>query len=194
MGNLKFVAFGIIAFVIFTAVSNNSGSDDGYSGLDLDQALSVASTSLTKFEGTENVDKDNVMDKFSAKYGSDLNATQPALHTGNIGVNSQEDGSFLAFDDQNNNQIKDANEGDLFKLEVDNENNRLIASNDEQVNEQGFSGSGLLMGMLLGNMMSRQRATGANPAAKKATPRASKSKGFSSAKSRAGSGSHASGK
>jgi hypothetical protein len=65
------------------------------------------------------------------------------------------------------------------------------------VRESGFSGSGLIMGMLLGNMMSRQRATGTNPAAKRATPKrsASKSKSsFGSAKSRVGSGSHSSGK
>ena len=53
------------------------------------------------------------------------------------------------------------------------------------------------MGMLLGNMMSRQRMTGANPASKKATPRARKAapaKKGNTMRSRAGSGSHTSGK
>ena len=169
---------------------------------DLDRILGVASNSMTSFESKNSSNADalnegNVMDKFSSSYASDLNASQPPIHSGPIGVNSQKDGSFAGFDDKNNNGIKDEGEEDIFKLEVDTENNRLVASNGGEVREAGFSGSGLIMGMLLGNMLSRQRATGANPAAKRATPKrsaSSKSKSFSSAKSRVGSGSHSSGK
>jgi hypothetical protein len=168
---------------------------------DLDRVLGVASHSMNSFESKnsssgEALNEGNVMEKFSSNYASDLNASQPPIHTGPIGVKSQADGSLAGFDDKNNNGVKDADEKDLFKLEVDTENNRLVASNEGEVRESGFSGSGLIMGMLLGNMLSRQRATGANPAAKRATPKrsASKSKSFGSAKSRVGSGSHSSGK
>ncbi len=168
---------------------------------DLDRILGVASDSMVSFESKnsssgEALNEGNVMEKFSSNYASDLNASQPPIHSGPIGVNSQKDGSFAGFDDKNSNGVKDADEKDLFKLEVDTENNRLVASNEGEVRESGFSGSGLIMGMLLGNMLSRQRATGANPAAKRATPKrsASKSKSFGSAKSRVGSGSHSSGK
>ncbi len=168
---------------------------------DLDRILGVASDSMVSFESknSSNLDalnEDNVMDKFSSNYASDLNASVPPIHSGPIGVKTEQDGSFAGFDDKNNNGVKDADEKDLFKLEVDTENNRLVASNEGEVRESGFSGSGLIMGMLLGNMLSRQRATGANPAAKRATPKrsASKSKSFGNAKSRVGSGSHSSGK
>ncbi|GAA0398963.1 hypothetical protein GCM10009133_04750 [Cocleimonas flava] len=157
---------------------------------DLDRVLGVASDSMTKFEGTEDVNKDNVMEKFSSTYQSNLNSAQPPLLPGTIGVTPAKDGSLLSFEDKNNNNIQDEGEPDLFKLEVDSENNRLVASSQEEVRESGFSGTGLLMGMLIGNMLSRQRATGANPAAKRATPR----KAAPSAKSRAGSGSHSRGK
>ncbi len=168
---------------------------------DLDRILGVASDSMVTFENKnssnlEALNDGNVMDKFSSSYASSLNTSQPPIHTGPMGVKPKEDGSFAGFDDKNSNGIQDEGEKDIFKLEVDTENNRLVASNEGEVRESGFSGSGLIMGMLLGNMLSRQRATGANPAAKKATPkRATKAKSsFGSAKSRAGSGSHSSGK
>ncbi|MCF6189919.1 MAG: hypothetical protein L3J51_05545 [Cocleimonas sp.] len=168
---------------------------------DLDRILGVASDSMVSFESKnssnmEALNEGNVMDKFSSSYASDLNASVPPIHSGPIGVKSEKDGSFAGFDDKNNNGVKDADEKDLFKLEVDTANNRLLASNEGEVRESGFSGSGFIMGMLLGNMLSRQRATGARPAMKKATPKrsASKSKSFGSAKSRVGSGSHSSGK
>ncbi len=168
---------------------------------DLDRILGVASDSMVTFESknSSNMDtlnKDNVMDKFSTNYATNLNASQPPIHSGPIGVKSQTDGSFAGFDDKNKNGVKDADEKDLFKLEVDTENNRLVASNEGEVRQSGFSGSGLIMGMLIGNMLSRQRATGANPAARRATPkRSAKPKSsFGSAKSRMGSGSHSSGK
>jgi hypothetical protein len=167
---------------------------------DLDRVLGVTSESLTKFENTSgnlnatDINKDNVISKFSESYEKDLNAVQPPLNAGPIGVKSEADGSLLGFDDKNNNKVKDEGEKDLFKMEVDSQNNRLVASSDGEVREQGFSGSGLLMGMLIGNMLSRQRATGANPASRRATPkRASKVKS-NSFKSRSGSGSFSRGK
>ena len=168
---------------------------------DLDRVLGVASDSMVSFESKnssnlEALNEGNVMDKFSSSYASNLNASQPPIHTGPMGVKSEKDGSFAGFDDKNNNGIKDEGEKDIFKLEVDTENNRLVASNEGEVRESGFSGSGLIMGMLLGNMLSRQRATGANPAARKATPKAARKtkSSFGNAKSRVGSGSHSSGK
>ena len=165
----KFATFATTTIICSTVLL--AGCDQKKSATaDLDRVLGVASDSMTKFEGTEDVNKDNVMDKFSSAYQSNLNSAQPPLLPGTIGVTPDKDGSLLSFEDKNNNNIQDEGEKDLFKLEVDSENNRLVASSEEEVRESGFSGSGLLMGMLIGNMLSRQRATGANPAAKRATP------------------------
>ena len=192
---LSLTAVVISAFALTACDQNKSATAD------LDRILGVASDSMVSFESKNSsnmatLNEGNVMEKFSSNYATDLNASQPPIHSGPIGVKSENDGSFAGFDDKNNNGVKDADEKDLFKLEVDTENNRLVASNEGEVRESGFSGSGLIMGMLLGNMLSRQRATGANPAAKRATPKrsASKSKSFGGAKSRVGSGSHSSGK
>jgi len=195
LGKFKYVIYAVVGVaVVFSLINDKDSSSGGTSRADLDQVLNVASGTLTSFESKEDVNKDNVMDKFAGSYMQDLNSTQPALHSGAIGVESKEDGSFGAFADDNNNMTKDAGEKDLFKLEVDSENNRLVASDEETVRDSHFSGTGLLMGMLIGSMLGRQRATGANPAAKKATPKAASKSANKSARSRAGSGSHSSGK
>lgn len=166
----------------------------------LNKALDVASNTMTSFEKKDQstVNKDNAMDVFSKDYANNLNKTPELSQLGPMGVRPEADGSFVAFSDANKNNIKDANEKDLFKVEADAENQRLIASDGETVTEQSHSGmmNGFIMGMLLSNMMGRQRSAGINPARKKATPPPRKSKGFwsSNARSRSGSGSHASGK
>ena len=182
---LSLTAVVISAFALTACDQNKSATAD------LDRILGVASDSMVSFESKNSsnmatLNEGNVMEKFSSNYATDLNASQPPIHSGPIGVKSENDGSFAGFDDKNNNGVKDADEKDLFKLEVDTENNRLVASNEGEVRESGFSGSGLIMGMLLGNMLSRQRATPKRSA--------SKSKSFGGAKSRVGSGSHSSGK
>ncbi len=191
---MKIVTITITTIICSTILL--AGCEKKSATADLDRVLGVTSESLTKFENTSSeVNKDNVMSKFSETYAKDLNATQPPLNAGPIGVNSQADGSLLGFDDKNNNKIKDAGEKDLFKMEVDTENNRLVASSEGEVREHGFSGSGLLMGMLIGNMLSRQRATGASPASRRVTPkRAATTAKSNSFKSRSGSGSFSRGK
>ena len=165
----------------------------------LNKALDVASNTMTSFESNgDKVNKDNAMDVFSKDYATNLNNTQELAKLGPIGVKPAQDGSFVAFSDANKNNAQDEGEKELFKLEADAENQRLIASDGETVTERPHSGmmNGFIMGMLLSNMMGRQRSAGVNPARKRATPPPRKSSAFRSpsAKSRSGSGSHASGK
>lgn len=192
LSKLKYVIFAVVGIaVVFSLINDKDGSSGGgTSRADLDQVLNVASGTLDSFESREDVNKDNVMDKFAGSYMQNLNSSQPTIHSGAIGVESKTDGSFGAYTDSNNNMTKDEGEKELFKLEIDSENNRLIASDEDAVRDSHFSGTGLLMGMLIGSMLGRQRAAGANPAAKKATPKSA----YKSARSRAGSGSHSKGK
>jgi hypothetical protein len=164
---------------------------------DLNKSLDVASNTMNSFEDSgSDVTQDNAMDVFSKNYASNLNSEQSLNHLGPMGVQTENDGSFTAYADTNSNQVKDADEKGIFKLEADAENNRLVASTDSEVAQQPHMGmgSGFLMGMLMSNMLGRQRATGTNPASRRATKRSSAAKKTPSAKSRAGSGSHSSGK
>ena len=97
---------------------------------DLDQALSVAAQSLDQFEasGRSDISEQNAMDEFALVYTNNLNAAQPALHTGQLGVVPMEDGAFSVFDDKNSNKEQDSGEKEIFKVEVDEVNGRLIAS------------------------------------------------------------------
>lgn len=187
---LKYIVYGVIGLgVVYVLVIDQDGSDSIRA--DLDQVLNVAVESLDTIEGQEGVNKDNAMDKFAETYSSKLNTSQPALHTGTVGVATSGDGSFDAYADDNNNATQDSGEKDLFKLEIDDENKRLIASDESSVRDHGFSGTGLIAGMLLGSMLSRQRASGRKPAGGRTTT--SKS-AYKSARSRASSGSHSRGK
>jgi len=155
---------------------------------DLDQALTVAADSLVRFDNSEtDIKEENAMEEFAIVYTNALNASQPVVHTGPLGVAPKEDGSFSVYDDKNSNMIADSGEKELFIVEVDEQNDRLIASTEGYVRDRGFSGGGLLMGYLIGSMLGRQRAAGARPSQKKASPKMS-------AKQRAGSGSHSRGK
>ena len=172
---------------------------------DMNKALEVASTTMTSLDksttsANSTVSKETVIADFSKKYAEELNKDPKLAHLKPIGVVPEADGSFSAYTDKNNNQIKDIDEKTLFKVEADAKNGRLLASNEAGVAEQphSFMGGGFFMGMLMGNLLSRQRMTGANPARRKAGPAPRRSSSFNkrqpSARSRAGSGSHASGK
>jgi len=189
---LEKIKFGFLAIVgIALAASFLTGGNNGDSEgtAQLDRVLGIASATASTFEDTSGVDESNAMEKFAAKYNDDLNAAVPPLHPTTLGTTARENGSLLSFDDKNSNGIQDQGEESLFMMEVDGENKQLIATNQEESRQSGFSGSGLLMGMMIGNMMSRQRATGANPAARRTT-----AKGTPSARKRSGSGSHSRGK
>lgn len=207
MKTIKLNIIGISAACCLSLLVACSPSDSQNTSslADMNKALDVASTTMTSLDKTtsdtnSSVTKETVIADFSKKYAEELNKDPKLAHLKPIGVVPKADGSFSAYTDKNNNQIKDIDEKTLFKVEADAKNGRLLASNEAGVAEQphSFMGGGFFMGMLMGNLLSRQRMTGANPSRRKAGPAPRRSSGFNkrspSARSRAGSGSHASGK
>jgi len=188
MGNLKVVIYSLVA-VAFIYVFLNGDQRESASTAQLDQVLGIASNTVKDFENTADVNQDNAMEKFAVKYNEGLNAAEPPIHSSTLGTVAHQNGSLLSFDDLNSNGIQDEGENSLFMMEVDSENKQLVATDREESRSSGFSGSGLLMGMMIGNMLSRQRATGTNPAARRTTAR-----GTPSARKRSRSGSHSRGK
>ncbi|MBG7602450.1 MAG: hypothetical protein IZT60_07890 [Gammaproteobacteria bacterium] len=174
-------------------------------GVDLDRVMKITTESMQRYEqtnlsGVKGEMDDLAMAQFSRDLADDLRMAQPPLYTSPIGIVVSKDGSIQGYNDKNGNYVRETGEGDLFKIEIDSQNNRIIASNDGVVREQGMGmGGGLMMGMLMGSMLSRQSAAGIRPGAfnnKRATPkpRARTKSSFGSARSRAGSGSFSSGK
>ncbi len=172
-------------------------------GVDLDRVMKITTQSMQQYEqtnlsGVEGKMDDLAMAQFSRDLADDLRMAQPPLYTGPIGIAVANDGSIQGYNDRNGNYLRETGEEDLFKIEIDSQNNRIIASNDGVVREQGMGmGGGFMMGMLMGSLLSRQSAAGIRPGAfnnKRATPKPRARSSFGSARSRAGSGSFSSGK
>ncbi|KIT15139.1 hypothetical protein [Jannaschia aquimarina] len=159
---LKLIAFlaigGFVAYSVFLAPQDEQTADLG-------QVLDRTEFVLANYQGylgeqgiTEVTDER--MAEFTAFYTEVLNA-DPRFYGKTLGLDVQPDASFLGFADDNANGVQDSGEGKVFTVEIDEENNRLIAT-DAVGNASGlrFSGTGFLAGVLLGNLINRQRSAG----------------------------------
>lgn len=193
------IKYGLIAAVLggVYLVSNNNSSSPSFAEeeIDLNLALDITVDTLHSYSdslGDQKPEGDAAFLGFAEKLGTNFNLAQPPLYKEQMGVSPQADASLMAFSDTNMNRTWEEGEAVLFKIEIDGEQSRIIASsNSGAVNEHQFSGTSLLTGYLIGSMLSRQRGAGVTSkqlASKK--PVSSQA----AARSRAGSGSHSSGK
>ena len=194
-----------LSVLLFTAC----GGGEPAPKANLERILEISADELKAFETKhKDTNKDKAMGDFALSLADTLNATEPKVYPKTLGVVAEKDGSFTGFHDENVNKLKDSGEAVAFKVEIDGEKQKLIASDSERSAESPFGGMmmGMMMGMLMGNIMGRQRSTGTKPGANtpprksaKSTKSSSsssskKSSSAPSAKSRAGSGSFSSGK
>ena len=201
MGNLlKYgLIIGVIGFIYIG--SQNSGSSYADNDIDLNKVLDITvdtlhasqeKLDLKKASSQSIPDDDQAFIDLADALGDNYNKAEPKLFDAQIAVSPQADASLLAYADTNLSTTLDEKEELLFKIEIDGENARIIASSRSgAINEHSFSGSGLLAGYLIGSMLSRQTRAGVNTSAlankKPITASAA-------ARSRAGSGSHSKGK
>lgn len=178
-----------LSVLLFTACGG--GSSEPAPKANLERILDISAAELKAFE-TKHKDspEDKVMDNFATSLAETLNTTEPKVYSKTLGIKAEKDGSFTGFSDTNVNKLKDDGEATVFKVEIDGDKQKLIASDSERSAESPLGGMmmGMMMGMLLGSVMSRQSATGTTPGSNRPTP------STSNAKSRAGSGSFSSGK
>lgn len=190
MSKLKSLLAGTIlsASVLITACS------ESVANADLDRVLDVTSDTLYQFEQTPAGEGDAAVGQFAEALQANMRAANPAVHTGPVGIEANADGSFAGYSDKNNNAQRDSGEKDLFKVEIDGEKQRLIASDaNGYVRDHSFSGTGLIAGLIIGNMLSRQRTAGVNSQSL-SNKKAMSSSQYKSARSRSSSGSHSRGK
>ena len=185
----------VVTASLASALLLTAGCSKSVEQADLDRVLDISYDSLYRFESSsENTKDDAAMDAFASELRYNFASANPPAHSGPIGITLKEDGSFDGYQDSNRNEIKDEGEADLFKVEIDGESSRLIATDTSgNVRDHHFSGSGMLAGYLIGSMLGRQRGAGISPSSlsgKTATPKSA----YQSARSRSGSGSHSSGK
>jgi len=188
-----------------------SGGGDTRVKADLHRVMDIASTTMETFKSDK--EGDAALEEFNKEFEKNMNSMKPEAHPGPVGVALEKDGSFHGYEDKNDNRVKDSGEPEIFKLEIDTENKRILASDGERVADHSIAGmmggmaAGMIAGMLIGSMLNRQRSAGVNTKAlgnkqaNTARGSSSRSGGTSSssssnsaARSRAGSGSHSSGK
>ncbi|MGE0312811.1 MAG: hypothetical protein AB7P21_14465 [Lautropia sp.] len=184
-----------LATAVLIASTVAAGCSEKAPSPDLDRVLDVTMSTLTATNPrVTRTSADGEASRLARRLSADMKSATPPVYPGRLAVVLKDDGSFQGFEDKNANEVQDAGERRLFTVEIDAERGRLIATDESNtVRDHPFSSAGLLTGMLVGNLLNRQKAAGVAPASL-ATKVATAPRGYASARSHAGSGSHASGK
>lgn len=162
--NGKLIQYGVIALAVGGFFAWTAYQDSQPQTADLGQVLNRAVYAFENYDvpeaGAEVTDEQ--MEDFTMFMTVAMNAT-PQFYDDQIGLELRDDASFNGYADKNFNLVRDEGEKDIFTLEVDTENSRLIATDatGEGVH-RGFNGSGLLAGLLIGNLLARQTRSGVN--------------------------------
>ncbi len=109
--------------------------------------------------GVEVVEKEDEEKKkeFLTLFATKLNAAK--LVSKPIGVEMHESGSINGFVDLNKNNTKDLSEKELFKIEIDEERGRVIASdNGGHYRDHRYRPGRFFTGYMLGSMLGRNRS------------------------------------
>jgi hypothetical protein len=204
----RWLIYGVIIAVgagIYYNTSNKGSTPKDslvVSDVDLKRALDITLSTIEnvdakspKYDGDPKAG-DEMFVLLAKELSKSYSSATPKLDkktSGMIGVQPLNDGSLMAFQDNNKNGKWDSdpeNEDAIFQIEIDGRNSRIIAtSRIGEVNQAGFSGSGFLAGMLIGNMLNRQSSAGKTQAVSNKKPVTAQQ-----ARSRAGSGSYRRGK
>ncbi len=160
-----------LALLVFVSLLiAGCGSSPKVEVVDLNKVLDIMMSTLDKMKKAKGdkksadkatkEEKDKFMKEFNTLYAIELNKAK--ITSKPIGTVVNADGSITGYADINKNKTKDFGETDLFKVEIDFDRSRLIASDLQNGyrRDHGFSMGGFVAGMILGNMLSRQRGAG----------------------------------
>ena len=188
------------AIVLFNDDSPVEANAPIASSVDLNRVLDITLTEIEDFEqafgvmleSSESADSsDQALFMFAESLQISYNEAIPALHSSPVAVAPLVDASLMVAEDLNRDGIVQDDEGNVWLVEIDGENSRIIATSWQgEVRESGFSGSAFLAGYLVSSMLGRQSVHGDPKAVAKTQPRAPQR----NVRARAGSGSHRSGK
>jgi hypothetical protein len=232
MKNILIIAvIGVVLYFVFAPSDNGTGAAPG---IDLERVLDITANTLSRDDSEVPPQNDarantaanaagNTVDNgaaaaavatsttalngFRDQLQLAYNSATPPLYSQPLGVAIDKDGKIVGYADPNANATQEGGEKKLFTIEVDGEKQRLIATDTSGVaRDHGFSGTGLLTGMLIGSLLSRQSSAGIRPSSlsnrsvssssnyRSARSAAASRASAASARSRSGSGSHRSGK
>lgn len=153
------IGIGVVGYMLFAEEKPR---------IDLTQVLNrtvVAMDRFDKFLKEKNIDKATTehMDQLTGFMQKVMNV-DPRLHEGLIAMKLEKDAKFAGVNDANSNGTADEGEKQLFTVEIDSENKRLIATDASgDGTSRGISGMGFLAGAMIGALLGRQRAAGVRP-------------------------------
>ena len=202
---------GIILFFVFgqdteKAKIELSEGDLKVTKLDLQKVLDVTVPVIVQNaeESSKITPKtDEEKEKFSSMYfmktAMDLakvyNSTNPRIYEDNLDVYPSTVGALVAYEDINKNFKQDENEQNIFFIDVDGENSRIIATSRIGASSNAsFPAGTLLAGYFLGRMLTMQSNFPNRKSFVNNAKTVSPQKAMSNARARAGSGSHRAGK
>ena len=208
------IPIGVLGVILFFAFGQDSEKaklelsegDLKVTKLDLQRVLDVTvpvilqnAKESSRINPKTAADKVNFSSMYFIKTAKDLakvyNGTNPKIYEDNLDVSPRTSGALVAYEDINKNFKQDENEQNIFFIDVDGENSRIIATSRIGASSNAsFPAGSLLAGYFLGRMLTMQsnfpnRKNYVNNA-KTVTPQ----KAMSNARARAGSGSHRAGK
>ena len=144
-----------------------TGCFGGDPGPDLGKVLDRTAGALNIFQGAlkkANVTEptDQHMTQLSGLMQRAMNF-EPPVYKKPIGVKLLKDATFEGFLDKNKDNKQDAGEKRLFKVEIDFEGKRLIATGEKGRSTGMGLATGFFAGMLMGRLLGSQRAAGVRP-------------------------------
>ena len=160
---MRSLQFGLLAFVILVA-----GCQTQVDVIDLNKVLDILQATLTELDGDDKdavkgeeikpVDKEEEEKRkqFLDAYAKNLTAAK--LVSTPIGVEMHDSGSIHGFADKDGDNVKDTGEKELFKVDIDEKEQRLVATdNANHYRDHHYRGRshGLFTGYMFGRMMSR---------------------------------------
>ena len=186
---LKYGAIGVavVGYIGYTAFQG-SRPQAADLGAVLDRTEYALNNYEAEIEGETATDAE--MDAFTGYMANVMNLPT-RFYDKTLGLELREDAVFVGFSDENANGARDSGEKDVFTVEIDEANSRLIATDTsgESVHHR-YSGRGLLTGLLIGNLLSRQSRAGISKSSfsnRKSTARSSyKPKASARSSSRSG--------
>ncbi|MBU2532013.1 MAG: hypothetical protein KKB37_04700 [Alphaproteobacteria bacterium] len=162
---MKYVIYGVIGIAVLGFLFAGESKPK----IDLAEVLNRSTLAMDRYDKYL---KQNNIEKATDTHLEQLNGilqkvmnTEPRFHDGFIAMRLGKDAKFSGVDDANANEVADPDEKQLFAIELDAQNKRLIATDASgTATSRGFSGMGFVAGALIGSMLGRQRAAGITPA------------------------------
>ena len=201
MGWVSKIVIGVLVIggiAVFLDDSPSKPNEPVASKVDLNRILDVTVNEISSFESVlgeelrQGGDPDLALFAFSESLQKSYNETVPALHSSPVAIAPLVDATLLVVEDLNMDGQVQETEKEVWRIEIDGQNSRVIASSWQgEVRESNVGGmGGFFAGYLMGSMLNRQSVNGSPSSVAQKRAAAPQY----SARSRAGSGSHFRGK